>query len=256
MATTTGVPVPAFKLPARQFHLVDHQDELNLLDALYLAHPDHLVTRIDQACNIFDFAREGYATATLDENYEGLVRTRSIVGPADRKDYGNSGPSEFADFASNGNGKSGLVNTFVYAKYDYKWKEHDFIIYSKPGAYSPFEDHRSQCNYVLYRRQPGEAVRAHSKIIDELLLAVLAWMDSAEKKIVVYHDHLEKRPDMWNGVQEASWDDIVMDPAGKTAIQEDIEGFFMREDVYKNLHVPWQVCAERSRRILVISNLH
>jgi transitional endoplasmic reticulum ATPase len=97
-------------------------------------------------------------------------------------------------------------------------------------------------NFILYKRQPDEAIRAHSKVTDELMLAVLDWSVSVEKKVMVYSYGWIKSVDMWEEIQKASWDEVLMNSEEKMAIREDVEGFFLRESVYKDLLVPWKVC--------------
>ncbi len=50
------------------------------------------------------------------------------------------------------------------------------------------------------------------------------------------------RPDreLWEAVQKASWDDVVLDPEFKKSVQNDYRTFFKSEGTYKKLNVPWK----------------
>lgn len=46
---------------------------------------------------------------------------------------------------------------------------------------------------------------------------------------------------MWEGVQNANWDDIILDEDFKVTLQKDVFGFFSSERVYLELQIPWKV---------------
>lgn len=46
--------------------------------------------------------------------------------------------------------------------------------------------------------------------------------------------------ELWEAVQKASWDDVVLDADFKKSLQEDYRSFFKSEDTYHKLNVPWK----------------
>ncbi|KLT39217.1 P-loop containing nucleoside triphosphate hydrolase protein [Cutaneotrichosporon oleaginosum] len=50
------------------------------------------------------------------------------------------------------------------------------------------------------------------------------------------------RPDkeLWDAVQKASWDDVVLEADFKKSIQNDYRTFFKSEETYKRLNIPWK----------------
>ncbi|KAI5780936.1 P-loop containing nucleoside triphosphate hydrolase protein [Geopyxis carbonaria] len=49
-----------------------------------------------------------------------------------------------------------------------------------------------------------------------------------------------KSTELWDSVANASWDDVVLEPSMKTALQRDVEGFFGARPIYNALQVPWK----------------
>lgn len=50
----------------------------------------------------------------------------------------------------------------------------------------------------------------------------------------------EKNKGLWRSVQDVSWDDVILDPAMKAKLIEDVQGFFDSQEMYQNFKVPWK----------------
>lgn len=46
--------------------------------------------------------------------------------------------------------------------------------------------------------------------------------------------------ELWEAVQKASWDDVILDGDFKASLQNDYRTFFKSEEVYRKLNVPWK----------------
>ena len=75
----------------------------------------------------------------------------------------------------------------------------------------------------------------------ELLLAVGVWADQLHKEIWVYDKGWSKDSGLWQEIQKARWEDVILEFDFKTAIQKDVLGFFSSKDMYKALTLPWKV---------------
>ncbi|KAK8053197.1 hypothetical protein PG996_012498 [Apiospora saccharicola] len=45
---------------------------------------------------------------------------------------------------------------------------------------------------------------------------------------------------LWKSVQDASWDDVILDPRTKSKLQQDIQGFFDSRPTFQRLKIPWK----------------
>lgn len=65
---------------------------------------------------------------------------------------------------------------------------------------------------------------------------------SAIKEVIWVFEMGGWTPDkgLWEAVQKASWDDVVLDAEFKSGLQKDYRNFFKSEDIYKKLNVPWK----------------
>jgi transitional endoplasmic reticulum ATPase len=50
-----------------------------------------------------------------------------------------------------------------------------------------------------------------------------------------------KNTGLWQEIQKASWDEVILEADFKRAIQKDVLGFFSSKDTYKALTLPWKV---------------
>jgi SpoVK/Ycf46/Vps4 family AAA+-type ATPase len=76
---------------------------------------------------------------------------------------------------------------------------------------------------------------------DALVQEVLQFGNSVRDVIWVFEmGHWRPDRDLWEAVQKASWDDVVLDPEFKKSVQNDYRTFFKSEGTYKRLNVPWK----------------
>ncbi|KIO32791.1 hypothetical protein M407DRAFT_18256, partial [Tulasnella calospora MUT 4182] len=77
--------------------------------------------------------------------------------------------------------------------------------------------------------------------INEMLVAVGNFATELHEEIPVYaHGWWEHDHQLWLDVQKANWDDVILDPDFKQRLQDDVNGFFKSEKVYKDLAIPWK----------------
>ncbi len=46
---------------------------------------------------------------------------------------------------------------------------------------------------------------------------------------------------LWQEVQKANWDDVILKQSFKDTVRKDVNSFFDSEDLYKKLAIPWKV---------------
>ena len=78
-------------------------------------------------------------------------------------------------------------------------------------------------------------------ITDFLISAASQWIANVHDEVLVFDQEFwTKSKELWESVQNASWDDVIMDQAMKETLVTDVEGFFGAKDDYKEFAVPWK----------------
>jgi transitional endoplasmic reticulum ATPase len=179
-------------------------------------HPGMTVTVIPERYgDLAGYADAGYATAELDTSEESILRWR------------------FYQQAAMRGGKGHLADAYFFARYKYTWKEIDFIVYT-------VQEGLITLNYILFPPDDDETVLSHSKVTDSLLQAVGEVQFAVQKSILVYEDYWTRSTALYEEVQKASWDDVILDKKMKKTLTETVVRFFDSEKSYKDLGVPWK----------------
>ncbi len=166
--------------------------------------------------NLAWFAAAGYARAELDTSEDSMLRWR------------------FYHPASVRGGPGYLGDTYFFARYKYTWNDIEFTVYT-------INEHYTTVNYILFPPDDDESVLSHSKITDALLQAVGEVQFAVDKTILVYDWYWTRSRALYDEVQKASWDDVILDKKMKTTLTETVTHFFDSEKSYKDIGVPWKV---------------
>lgn len=111
----------------------------------------------------------------------------------------------------------------------YKWEGKDFILFNIVGSDALYKDPMS----YLLGSTPVEN--------DELMLAACAWQHSIHDTVLVFDGgYWENSSELWQSIQKASWDDVILDTGMKSSIIGEVTKFFSSKDRYKKLRVPWK----------------
>lgn len=200
--------------------------ELAMLELLRKSHPEYHVTCCaTHKCDLIGFANAGHATAVLEqgENDEWYDAIRSYKSP---------GPRMF--FA----GKPGILEDNIrFGRFRYTWNDKEYLLY-KTEYTEPLKQ-PTKLFYLLSPRSPSDVQT--SAATDELLLAVGGWSTDLHKEIYVFDDaRWSKDRELWNSVQDATWDEVILNPTMKANLIDDVQGFFDNRELYKSLAVPWK----------------
>jgi hypothetical protein len=145
---------------------------------------------------LLTFAALGNATAELDISTDSIQRLRLF---------------------ENGNVHLGIADNVSdfrnFAKYHYRWAAEDFIIYVIEN------DH-----FILKEPGKDETTNSHCAVTDALILA--AGQFFASKVIYVYDGSWEASRSLWDEVQKASWEDVILNEQMKKDLTELMTKFF------------------------------
>jgi transitional endoplasmic reticulum ATPase len=118
-----------------------------------------------------------------------------------------------------------------FAKYLYKWRSNDFIIYLVSGrdGSQPF----GPTNFYILSTDKASA--------QQLILEAGRWSTELHDEVFVFDEgRWQKSKDLFNSVKKASWDAVILDPDMKEALIEDHLSFFRSRETYRDLQVPWK----------------
>lgn len=117
-----------------------------------------------------------------------------------------------------------------FAKYLYKYKEDEFIVYLAKCQDGPYG--ASDTFFIL---STDEAKT------DALIQAAGTWGSVLHSEIWVFDGGFwRKDAGLYASVMKASWDAVILDEDMKNALIDDHLSFFQSRSTYQNLKVPWK----------------
>ena len=126
-------------------------------------------------------------------------------------------------------GSGFLYDSVEFGKWMYKWEGKEYILYSVSGSDGPY---RAPMSYLLGSTPVGN---------DELMLAACSWLNTVHNSVLVFDKGYWKySSELWQSIQKASWEDVILDGEMKKSIIGDVTKFFDSKDRYKKLRVPWK----------------
>ncbi|KAL8743690.1 MAG: hypothetical protein Q9190_003977 [Brigantiaea leucoxantha] len=197
-------------------HLTDPQTFLTV--ALRTQYPELALTCTSAYNpNLLSFAAAGHATAELDLEDESINRIRGYIPGNPR--YGYS---------------EGIAERRYFAKYKYKWGQEYFILYTVAIGYAAY-------NFILKEPAEDETALSNPKVTDALIMACGRWQYPVDNDFIyVYDGYWTASKKLWEQVQQASWDNVILNEEMKKTLVELMKKFFESKDIYKDLGVPWK----------------
>ncbi|KAL8860060.1 MAG: hypothetical protein Q9178_003609 [Gyalolechia marmorata] len=197
-------------------HLVDPQ---TYLTGVFRRQYPELAVTCTSSRNpaLLDFAASGYATAELDITDESINRFRGYLAGNARYGY-----------------TEGIYESRYFAKYKYQWGSEFFILYVIAIGYTSY-------NFILKEPAKGETTLSTPKAVDALIMAWGRWNYPVDNDFIyVYDGYWSASKSLWQQVQKASWDDVILNQKMKNTLVDLMTKFFNSEDIYKSLGVPWK----------------
>ncbi|RYO94904.1 hypothetical protein DL762_000338 [Monosporascus cannonballus] len=200
--------------------------ELVLCRSLKQRYPDYYFTQIDEyACDLEGFAAHKFATCELENEDDSYAAEMSFVINPFRHERKTS-PGNFASKP-------------WFARYKYTWNGTVFLYY----VVRPIGPHGfpKPYHFLLFPRDEKLTPHHLTPAAEALLQAVGIWTIELHDEVYVF-DSAEwfKSRELWKSTETSSWDDVVLEPAMKDGLIEDVEGFFDSEELYKEFQVPWK----------------
>ncbi|KAK5109065.1 hypothetical protein LTR62_007521 [Meristemomyces frigidus] len=188
-----------------------------IVEAIRSEYPNlHLSVVPQGRLNLLSYSAAGHASvAPIDD-------------PKDRLTW-----KQFLPARSRLSGQRGaLYEEVKLGKYLLDWRSKEFVVYIVDGrdGSGPWPEQINQ--YIL-----SSSVEA----TNNLLFQVGVWANELHDEIYVFDQgYWQKSHELWESVQKAQWDDVILDQAMKDAIINDVTTFFDSRDTYEKLKVPWK----------------
>jgi transitional endoplasmic reticulum ATPase len=202
-----------------------------IVEALRAKYPKHLLT-INPAyvTNLIPFANSRDDTSYSSRKGNDLTE-RVFIPPARRYNDENGGV-----FGEN----------VVFGSFDYIFQGNVFLVYVITGADGMLG--KSINNYILVAPEAeGVEMTAEEKSLaqkktDTLVREATKWGNDLHNEVLVYDQgYWQKNRELWENVQKANWEDVILEKEKKQAIMDDILGFFDGQERYSEFGVPWKV---------------
>lgn len=213
----------------RAWEAYSHADRLDVsltaAGILRRSWPRSHVVRVDpENCDLRGFAAAGFAAWADQPGAEGRDAKRAFAAPGARSD---EHPGQLAD-------------KVYFGRAAYAWEGRDFVVYEAECVEHLFRP-PTRFLFVLAPLEGRETATDHHEDIDALLLACGRWTKELHEEIFVFDSsRWQKDKDLYNSVQSASWDDVVLDPETKAKLIDDVQGFFDNRALYESFQVPWK----------------
>lgn len=215
-------PASSRDLPAEEYSHHSSAQRVNTEVTLYKTIKEqyphqHIAITGEYGCDLLSYAAAGHALArpVTDATDNLPLKVRTYVPPANRLD----------------GGVGGLVDTVLFGKYKYSWKEHEFVLYLVDGRDGSGRFPTTRSNYII-----GDEVE-----VNQLILEVGNFTAILHNEIWVFDQgHWRKDAELWKSVSHASWDNVILEPEMKQALIEEVTRFFDSRATYAKLKVPWR----------------
>ena len=117
-----------------------------------------------------------------------------------------------------------LIDNVRFGRWLYTWEDKDYILYQADyGAARPH-----QMFFLLSPRDEDDTEGRYHSATDALLTAVGAWSTELHDEIYVFDNGIWiKDKDLWKSVQDASWDEVILNREMKTNLINDIQGMLV-----------------------------
>ena len=188
-----------------------------IVQAIRAEYPELHLTVVPQYNNdILAYASAGHAGLAPIDNEKDRLSWRLFLPPARRLDGGR-----------------GFVGDSVsFGKYLLDWQGKEYIVYLVNGR-----DGLSAYPWVVNQYVLSPSVEASNK----LLFEAGVWNNELHNEVWVFDGGWwQKSAELYESVQKASWDDVILEKSMKNSIIKDVENFFESRDTYERLKVPWK----------------
>ena len=214
-------PPPPHNQTSRQYFKQSAGQRVNtdavIVDSLHTEYPElHLTVVPTWSCDLLGYAAAGHAGLAPVDNERERLYWQLFLPPPTRLDGGG-----------------GVLGTSIkFGKYLLDWKGKEYVLYLIDGS-----DGMEYFGHVTNQYILSPSIEATNR----LLLEAGVWFNELHHEVWVFDQgYWQKSWKLYDSVQKASWDDVILDKSMKKSIIDDANTFFDNRDTYERLKVPWK----------------
>lgn len=196
-----------------------------IVDAIRKKHPNYqLSVCLSYVCDFLAFAdSEDNAKYSIHGDPKDVLAEKQFVLPSRR--YGDESGGRMAERA-------------VFGCYDYTYNGNDFLLYVVEGQDAMYKTNYS---YLLAEEKKLGNKEIALEISNNLIAAASKWLQELHGEVLVFDQGMwQKNKELYDNVQKASWDDVILEKEKKDSLIKDVIGFFDAESRYSEFGVPWK----------------
>lgn len=191
--------------------------DIVIAEALRREYPQLHLTVVPRAtCDLLSYAQAGNAVAAPIDQEKDRFSWKTYRAPTRRLDGGDDG----------------LVEIVQFGKFMFEWKAREYVLFIANGR-----DGSSYIPQVANQYILSSSVQT----TEQLLLDVGRWTDDLHDEVWVFDGgRWQKSRELWESVQAAEWENVILDEGMKQSLIRDVNNFFNGRDTYRKLRVPWK----------------
>lgn len=190
--------------------------DIVVVQALRAEYPNlHLTVVPANRCDILTYAAAGHAGVAPIDKEKDRLSWQTYIPPASRL-----------------SGKGLVAENIKFGKYLLDWKNKEFVVVIADGRDGNYPYGVTNNQYIL-----SPSVEA----TNQLLLEVGEYGNLLHNEVWVFDQgYWQKSAELWDSVQKARWEDVILAPGKKKIIRDDVQEFFESRETYERLRVPWK----------------
>ncbi|KAF8515179.1 P-loop containing nucleoside triphosphate hydrolase protein [Gautieria morchelliformis] len=131
-----------------------------------------------------------------------------------------------------------LIGNLKVGFSEFSWAGTDFLVYKVTWSDPAIG---LQVMYIVLFKADGKDNAERDKVGEELITAAYRWNLGTKDEIYVFSDgHWSKDKKLWNAIQLAQWDNLVLDQEFIAGLKRDTDTFFSSREIYESLEIPWK----------------
>lgn len=151
--------------------------------------------------------------------------------------YSYTAPSR--RIAGGGNFGSLEANGISWGRFDYEYNNESFILYISQWSEGLAT---TKLQFLVHEpKKVSETAESSKELAKELVLRASYWGQELHNEMWVFDQgFLQRDAALWDSMQKANWDDVILPPDLKSAVRGDIVSFFENKSTYDDIGIAWK----------------
>jgi len=124
-----------------------------------------------------------------------------------------------------------------WGRFDYEYNNESFILYIARLGFGRLQ-------FLVHEPKKAsdvEAVEKSKELAKDLILRASYWGQELHNEVWVFDQgYWQKDAALWDGMQKASWDDVILPSDLRNAVRGDVASFFKNKSTYDDIGIAWK----------------